>query len=703
MASDDPDLFSVAMLIDELKVGAPLALARASPSRATATRTRAFRRLRASLFSPRATEGLNVRSRDFSRRSRSEIAPLLAAATDPRHLRRPSVAARTTGFALASFLTRSDPPVPPASPPPRPGTAQNENLQLRLNSIRRLTTIATALGPERTRDELVPFLTDNDEDEDECLLAVAEEMGNLIPKVGGPEYARVLLPPLETLATVEETAVREKAVASARAVGEAMRAEDAHEHYVPAVLRLAGGDWFTARVSACGILATAYGKCDATRDDLRRDLRSAFAKLCDDDTPMVRRAAAQHLGAFAAKCDKALVETEIMALFKKLTTDEQDSVRLLAVEDCAALGKLLDRAECVAEVVPAAKKFAADKSWRVRYNVAQQLYSLCESVGAESARAELLPAYEALLTDGEAEVRIAAAGCASDVARLVGPDAASAKIVPKVKDLAQDASQHVRAALASVIMGLAPTLGKDRTIDQLLPVFLILLKDEFPEVRLNIISKLDQVNQVIGVDLLSQELLPAIKDLAEDIHWRVRLAIIEYIPLLASQMGTAFLFQKAPGVDGAEGEQLNALCLRWLSDRVYSIREAAAVNLQKLAEVFGAEWARAHVLPKVMELAKNDHYLYRATVVRALTLLAVPVGQETCMREIMPALKLAAKDKVPNVRFSVAKALGEVASALDRTATDGEVRPALVELESDPDADVRFYAGQALQLCDAKA
>ena len=151
--------------------------------------------------------------------------------------------------------------------------------------------------------------------------------------------------------------------------------------------------------------------------------------------------------------------------------------------------------------------------------------------------------------------------------------------------------------------------------------------------RLNIISKLDQVNQVIGVDLLSQELLPAIKDLAEDIHWRVRLAIIEYIPLLASQMGTAFLFQKAPGVNGAEG-QLNALCLRWLSDRVYSIREAAAVNLQKLAEVFGAEWARAHVLPKVMELAKNGHYLYRATVVRALTTprRARGTGRRACAR-----------------------------------------------------------------------
>ena len=430
MASDDPDLFSVAMLIDELKVGAPLALARASPSRATATRTRAVRRLRASLFSPRATEGLNVRWRDFSRRSRSEIAPLLAAATDPRHLRRPSVAARTTGFALASFLTRSDPPVPPASPPPRPGTAQNENLQLRLNSIRRLTTIATALGPERTRDELVPFLTDNDEDEDECLLAVAEEMGNLIPKVGGPEYARVLLPPLETLATVEETAVREKAVASARAVGEAMRAEDAHEHYVPAVLRLAGGDWFTARVSACGILATAYGKCDATRDDLRRDLRSAFAKLCDDDTPMVRRAAAQHLGAFAAKCDKALVETEIMALFKKLTTDEQDSVRLLAVEDArareAAIGAGASPRWCRGEEVRRGQELEGAVQRR-----AAAVLAVRERRPRSPRRAELLPAYEALLTDGEAEVRIAAAGCASGVARLVGPERRARRSSPR--------------------------------------------------------------------------------------------------------------------------------------------------------------------------------------------------------------------------------------------------------------------------------
>jgi hypothetical protein len=36
---------------------------------------------------------------------------------------------------------------------------KNEDIQLRLNSVRRLNTIARALGPERTRKELIPFLS----------------------------------------------------------------------------------------------------------------------------------------------------------------------------------------------------------------------------------------------------------------------------------------------------------------------------------------------------------------------------------------------------------------------------------------------------------------------------------------------------------------------------------------------------------------
>ena len=115
---------------------------------------------------------------------------------------------------------------------------------------------------------------------------------------------------------------------------------------------------------------------------------------------------------------------------------------------------------------------------------------------------------------------------------------------------------------------------------------------------------------VIGIELLSQSLLPAIVQLAEDKQWRVRLAIIEYVPLLASQLGVKFF-----------DEKLSSLCMSWLGDTVFSIREASTQNLKKLTEVFGVEWANEAIVPKVMAMGQHPNYLYRMT-----TCFAVSVG-----------------------------------------------------------------------------
>lgn len=98
----------------------------------------------------------------------------------------------------------------------------------------------------------------------------------------------------------------------------------------------------------------------------------------------------------------------------------------------------------------------------------------------------------------------------------------------------------------------------------------------------------DCVNEVIGIQQLSQSLLPAIVELAEDSKWRVRSAIIEYMPLLAGQLGQEFF-----------DEKLNSLCMTWLMDHVFAIREAATNNLRKLVDQFGAEWAENTIIPKV--------------------------------------------------------------------------------------------------------
>lgn len=112
---------------------------------------------------------------------------------------------------------------------------------------------------------------------------------------------------------------------------------------------------------------------------------------------------------------------------------------------------------------------------------------------------------------------------------------------------------------------------------------------------------------VIGIQLLSQSLLPAIVELAEDKQWRVRMAVIENIPLLASQLGVAFF-----------DEKLGNLCMSWLGDVVFSIREAATNNLKRLIEVFGVNWAKSTIIPKITEMSKNPNYLFRMTTAYAL-------------------------------------------------------------------------------------
>ena len=43
---------------------------------------------------------------------------------------------------------------------------KSEDVELRLKSISKLSTISRALGAERTRNELVPFLTERDDEDD---------------------------------------------------------------------------------------------------------------------------------------------------------------------------------------------------------------------------------------------------------------------------------------------------------------------------------------------------------------------------------------------------------------------------------------------------------------------------------------------------------------------------------------------------------
>lgn len=570
---------------------------------------------------------------------------------------------------------------------------RNEDVQLRLNSIKKLSTIALALGVERTRAELIPFLTDTIEDEDEVLWALAEQLGNFIPLVGGEEYASCLLPPLENLATVEETVVRDKATESLRMIAARHSPADIEKHFAPLVKRLSQGDWFTSRTSACGLFAVCYPNVSVA---LKTELRMLFKCLCTDDTPMVRRAAASKIGEFAKAVEMEHLKSEIIPLFIALANDEQfsqDSVRLLAVEAGISIAELLNESDIETLLLPMFRSAASDKSWRVRFMIADKFTELQKAVGPTITKNHLVYHFTGLLKDVEAEVRASAANKIKDFCTNLPADIQEQvmmpHILPAVKELVCDTNQHVKAALASVIMGLSPIMEKDHTIQHLLPLFLILLKDEHSDVRLNIISNLDSVNKVIGIHQLSQSLLPAIVELAEDPKWRVRLAIIEHMPLLAEQLGVEFF-----------DEKLNSLCMSWLVDGVFAIRSAATSNLKKLVTIFGIEWAQNTIITKVLSMARDPNYLHRMTTLFAINVLADVCSAEVITKFMVPVISNLAHDSVPNVRFNVAKTMAKVAPVLDSNTIETCVKPCLTRLhEEDDDNDVKYFASEALVLC----
>ncbi|AMD18843.1 HBL059Cp [Eremothecium sinecaudum] len=580
---------------------------------------------------------------------------------------------------------------------------KHDDIANRVEAMKKLDTIALALGQQRTRDELIPFLTEvAQDDEDEVFAFLAQQLGKFVPFIGGSNYATLLLPALEILASTEETLVRDKAVDSLNNIAQELSQEQLFHDFIPLIENLATNEWFSSKVSACGLFKAVIVR--VKDDKFRKELLALLLQLAQDDTPMVRRAAGRNLPTLidllTQNIDLSTNEDwdYISNMFQRLMADNQDSVKFLAVEVLISILKFFNKkndATHTKGLLHSAIQLIGDEAWRVRYMAADKFEELASQFTADPSYIEaLVQPFLNLCEDNESDVRKAVAKQIPGFAKLLeDPQVVLKKILPVVQTLCIDESETVRTSLASEVTGLAPLLSKQEVIDNLLPILLNMLKDDFPEVRLNVIAKLKIINEVTGIDFLSENLLPAITELAKDDNWRVRLAIIEYIPLLAEQLGVEFF-----------DRQLTDLCLSWLWDTVYSIRHAAVINLKKLTEIFGSDWSEEQIISCLLKSDTHilENFVYRITLLSALTELVPVVSPQVITDKILPFINHLANDNVPNIRFNAAKSYAVIAEALDEkyaSLIKDTVIVALEKLCQDNDVDVRYFASQSLEKC----
>jgi serine/threonine-protein phosphatase 2A regulatory subunit A len=145
---------------------------------------------------------------------------------------------------------------------------------------------------------------------------------------------------------------------------------------------------------------------------------------------------------------------------------------------------------------------------------------------------------------------------------------------------------------------------------------------------------------------------------------------------------------------------LNPICLTWLKDQIFTIREAALNNFKQLTVVFGHQWASRNVIPKIMWQASDANYLHRVTPLISMSIMADVVPGETVKVHFLPVLTTLSKDRVANIRMNVAKSIQAMLPHLKGQPANQETlekfKSILQELIKDEDTDVKYYSQKAL-------
>ena len=575
-----------------------------------------------------------------------------------------------------------------------------EDLPVRIECVKHVDVIAHALGKDNAISVLVPLISDCVKgifcsDDDELLLSFAKNLPKLVPYLPVESGPTALIGPLEFLANQDETVIREAAVESLGKLSRISKSVCDDACY-PALLRLFKGtlfewclhvfvaEWFSPKLSACGLAHFVYPSVGA---EARAQIRMLYIGCANDETPMVKRAAASHLHKLLPVMEKEFVISEVVPVYQMFATDDtQEAVRCSCVASSVALCELLNESEINMHARDTITALATDKSWRVRLAMAKVLGRLCQSLGRESMVSHLLAPMMAMMQDQEPDVRKAAVSSLHETAGLLSPEEVAVAIVPLFSVIGKDPVQQVRSALSACIGPLAKTLGNDFTLTHLLPLLMESIKDDYPTIRFNATGSIGSICEVLGNDPQYQStitsLVSLMHTLSQDANWRTRLAVLEQIPILCKLLGKEVFEQK-----------LESLLLSFFGDSVHAIRAAVTQEIGKVVLLIGEEWAVNHFANKVLSLySETNSYSSRIAILQTLPKLkAVMKNADDVKRLLFPPLEKGCRDLVPNVRFVACEVIAEMfPKNLDA------LRPSLDTLATDVDIDVRYFAQRAV-------
>lgn len=590
---------------------------------------------------------------------------------------------------------------------------KDPSVSTRREAAERVPSVAMVMGKDDTENTLVPSILESVDDEDEILFTLAASLGKMKDCV---HNVRLLLEPLERLAAVEETVVRDAAVKSVGQIADKLDAEGC-SLACDMVLRLASADWFTGRCSACQLVPIVYNVAKHHDADKARKLTAAFTELCGaSQTPMVHRQAAANLSNLAAALSPAEAVSVVLPLFDGMWKAQDESVRHLAVGNCRSLPRHLPETatEAIDAMKGVVKACVEDQSWRIRNAMAKHFAEVCGAIpcpapaAAAAWKQQALGLFINLLADVEGEVKTNAAKQVAGMCAFYGGGdfvRLCADAFDQIADV-NGACLHppARMAFASSVVEMA----RAGNFGAMLPLVKKMLQQEeemmhqaleggqaangalpAPEVRLKLMSGMGAISAAAGADQIEAIWQKAAKHLVQEKQWRVRRAVVEQIPEIAALASSS-----------AMEATVYSVLRAGLFDEVAQIRKATAETIPALLAKKGLEDVKVHVVPILWDLhaAKDKDIPAYHQKIAFLSAVEKMGGSPELLTELVPAVTKLLLDDTANTVFSAARCIAELAPVLvDNGLCVAECKANLQKAQrNSEDVDVKHYTAIAL-------
>ena len=548
-------------------------------------------------------------------------------------------------------------------------------------AIKNIPKLQSEFSPEKFRKEFLPFLLKCiNEEEDEVLSEISKVSRDLLNCIGGKKYLKDLFPFVELLLHTCDPVVRKDTISTFRHfIDKQDEFRDVEKELFEVIQSLANSDDPSHEI---GFIAFSSEFFKDFKEKYRNIIYNIFKQFIEKKSQgkLIKIEVAKNLH----KLSNYLQKKDFFELYLILMKENLDSVRFNLVEAIASLKNLSNLSGYESFIGESIKNFSEDESWRVRLMLAKFMPEIIELSNKIKNNIEIkaiiLKAFIKLLQDSEGEVRSMACKQLDVVSENLAKEDSFDKVLESLQILKSDGFAYVRSSLASIILSMAPKIGANKTNQFIFPIFLDLVKDEDHDIRMTIIKNLDKLNEVVNIDSFVQGIIPSLVEISDNNNWRVRAQAGEIIPVFARIVNRKLFI-----------ESILPICIKWLTDPVYAIRERSCKIIKKLYDIFKGEDFEKKLLIKISSMTKSDNYLIRNTVVFLIREFLVDEYDLDFMeKKLFPYIEKLSDDKIPNVRQACTFVVKKLVRLSKNKDVIKECKSIIDELKKDKDLEVVY-------------